>query len=165
MQNLGAETALAQRVRGLDLGPIKYKLVLSEEGPHWPREKADRVESEYRKFLILCGEHKDLAIVPSKDVDVFWHNHILDTRKYAADCAELFGFFLHHFPYFGERGAEDRKNLKACYERTSILMQENFGSIPGSSETALCGPANCDGGANCAPDAIHSQVAALRPSL
>ena len=41
--------------------------------------------------------------------------HILDTRKYAADCEAAFGHFVHHFPYLGLRGEEDTKALEAAF--------------------------------------------------
>ncbi len=33
------------------------------------------------------------------DLDQFWHQHILDTPKYAADCNRLFGRMIHHNPH------------------------------------------------------------------
>ena len=37
--------------------------------------------------------------VPTIDIDLFWHQHILDTRAYAKDCQKVFGQFLHHFQF------------------------------------------------------------------
>lgn len=99
---------------GLDLEPIIIKAMDSEEGYGWPFAFADRVSKEYRRFLILCLEHRQdnkYLIVPSKPVDKFWHLHILDTRKYIEDCQYCFGSMLHHFPYFGMRGDQDAANL------------------------------------------------------
>jgi len=36
--------------------------------------------------------------VPSVQVDEFWHNFILYTRKYQAWCFANFGYFVHHVP-------------------------------------------------------------------
>lgn len=62
-------------------------------------------------------------------IDDFWHLHILDTQKYAEDCQVIFGYFLHHFPYFGMRGEEDAKNLSDSWEETCNLYQNRFGSL------------------------------------
>lgn len=35
-------------------------------------------------------------LVPSSDVELLWQLHILDTRRYAADCQLLCGAFVHH---------------------------------------------------------------------
>ena len=40
-------------------------------------------------------------------MDAFWHQHILDTVAYQRDTVQIFGYFLHHFPYFGIWAAKD----------------------------------------------------------
>src|SRR5215472_1851436 len=114
-------------IHALDLNPIKIKLMDREEGHGWSREYADRMESEYKRFLMLLATHPDHTLAPSKDVDRFWHGHILDTLKYAEDCDRVFGHFLHHFPYFGMRGAEDAANLARAAEITQRLYEQEFG--------------------------------------
>ncbi|HVF04562.1 MAG TPA: hypothetical protein VNA20_06970 [Frankiaceae bacterium] len=56
--------------------------------------------------------------------------HILDTVAYASDSAKIFGFFLHHFPYFGMRGAEDAANLVSAYDTTVERYVDAFGDPP-----------------------------------
>src|SRR6266581_1688004 len=114
-------------IEALDLDPIKLKLMDSEEGQGWSREYADRMELAYRRFLTLLATHPEETLAPGKDVDKFWHGHILDTLKYAEDCDKVFGSFLHHFPYFGMRGAEDAANLAKAGETTRRLYQREFG--------------------------------------
>ncbi len=106
-------------VEALDLGPIKFKLMDEKDGEGWSFERVNLVEKEYRRFLILNRDSQG-TVVPSKEIDKFWHYHILDTAKYAEDCNAIFGKFLHHFPYFGLRGDEDAANLKAAFEQTKI---------------------------------------------
>ena len=114
---------------GLDLSPIKAKLMDPIEGQGWSRETVDRVEIAYRRFLQLATAVGDQPhpICPSREIDLFWHQHILDTRKYAADCDRQFGFFLHHFPYFGMRGEEDARALARAFEQTRVLYEQTFG--------------------------------------
>ena len=122
-------------IHALDLDPIKLKLIDSEEGQGWSREFADGMELAYKRFLTLLVTHPEETIAPSKDVDKFWHGHILDTLKYAEDCQNVFGNFLHHFPYFGMRGEEDAKNLAAAARNMKRLYQQEFGSAqdPGAA--------------------------------
>lgn len=54
---------------------------------------------------------------------------ILDTEKYAQDCERVFGYFLHHFPYFGMRGEEDAAKLAASAGETKGLFEQEFSSI------------------------------------
>jgi len=132
-------------VNALDLGPIKFKLMDANDGEGWSREKAEAVEIEYRRFLILNSLHADdaLGIVPSQEVDTFWHYHILDTMKYARDCDSVFGRFLHHFPYFGLRGEEDARKLAAATAETRALYRETFGVTAQAGQAADCSSAGC----------------------
>lgn len=97
----------------------------------------------------MVARHPGESIIPHKEVDEVWHMHILDTRKYAADCENIFGHFLHHFPYFGMRGAHDRDDLEKAFARSQKMMLEELGVWlqPYGTDCldgALCGPENCD---------------------
>ena len=135
--------AFSPRVGEIDLGPIKYKLVNPDDGLGWSLAKADLIEMEYRQFLDIVLTNGGEVIVPSKDVDKFWHAHILDTRKYASDCQSIFGFFLHHFPYLGSRGAADKKVLASEFEKSTRLMAWRFedpvDGMTNQRESAVCG--------------------------
>lgn len=124
----------------LDLEPIIFKAMDPEEGYGWGLEQAFQISEEYRKFLYLCITERDTGVVPSKQVNQFWHLHILDTQKYAEDCEKFVGYFLHHFPYFGMRGEQDAKNLIRCWEETKALYVRVFGQYPETvwSENVRC---------------------------
>ena len=116
-----AEGLLVDDILSLDLEMIKLKLQDEEEGQGWSREYCDEAEIEYKRYLILKHEHPEKEIVPNGVIDKFWHQHILDTIKYADDCQKLFGKFIHHFPYFGMNGKEDAQNLINAFEETKML--------------------------------------------
>lgn len=125
-------------IQALDLDPIKLKLMDAEEGQGWSREYADRMEVAYKRFLTLLVKFPDETIAPTKDVDKFWHGHILDTLKYAEDCENLFGYFLHHFPYFGMRGEQDAAALRAASERMHVIYEREFGEpLPAGSSWCM----------------------------
>lgn len=117
-------------LKSLDLEPIIIKSMDKEEGFGWSFEQALEICDEYRKFLVLCSKNPNMAIVPSTQIDDFWHLHILDTQKYAQDCEWCFGYFLHHFPYFGMRNKQDEQNLKMAWDKTKSLYVAEFGIIP-----------------------------------
>jgi|SRR5688572_8941585 len=124
-------------IQALDLDPIKLKLMDAEEGHGWTRAYADRMEVAYRRYLTLLVKFPQETVAPTKDVDKFWHGHILDTMKYAEDCEQVFGYFLHHFPYFGMRGEDDAANLHAAAANMHAIYEREFGeSMPAS--TAWC---------------------------
>jgi len=134
-------------IDALDLACIKLKLMDAEEGHGWSREYADKMEIAYRRFLALMTKFPEETIAPTKDIDKFWHGHILDTLKYAEDCEKVFGYFLHHFPYFGMRGEEDAKSLQAAADKLHVLYEREFGEslregaafCGASVEKAFCG--------------------------
>ena len=130
---------IVEAIRELDLDPIKTKLMDREEGQGWSREYADRMELAYKRFLTLLVKFPEQTLAPSKDIDKFWHGHILDTMKYAEDCERVFGYFLHHFPYFGMRGEQDAADLRAAAERMREIYECEFGeSMPAAADSAFC---------------------------
>lgn len=143
----------------LNLEAIIVKAVEPGEGLGWSLAHACLVAEEYRRFLMLCQKYPDEAIVPSNVVDDFWHLHILDTQKYADDCARHLGFFLHHFPYFGMRGEEDAANLRRAWARTKILYAEAFGVAPPAELWPSCHRCPSCGARNISPAALQ------RPTL
>jgi hypothetical protein len=143
-------------IASLDLTPIKVKLMHKESGEGWSQSQVDAVELEYRRFLHLLKLFPDERVAPQFDVDIFWHYHILDTMKYAADCEQIFGYFLHHSPYSELGGEEDEASHQRSGARMQELYEMTFGaasmgreeghsitesSQPVAAKTAWCLPA------------------------
>jgi hypothetical protein len=129
----------------LDLEPIKVKLMHEESGEGWTLERANAIEFEYRRFLILMKKFPHEQTAPLADVDTFWHYHILDTMKYAADCEAVFGYFLHHFPYIGLRGEDDEAAHQRVGQRMQELYETTFGEAyarGAANQAAFSGVAN-----------------------
>jgi hypothetical protein len=116
-----------ERVNRLDFTMLKQKLV-EEHG--WTSEFCQEVESLYRSFLALNARYPDRKICPTGPIDAFWHAHIIDTRAYLRDCEFVFGQYLHHFPYFGMRGADDRAALEDAFRYSRELFITHFGVDP-----------------------------------
>ena len=135
------EVAL-QRVAELDFSLLKRKLG-EEKG--WSPEYQSEVEGLYRQFLALNVIYPERKICPTGPIDEFWHAHILDTHAYVRDCEFLFGGFLHHFPYFGMRGPEDRAALQSAFDESRSLFVRHFGVDPCGGETQArgCSPQRC----------------------
>lgn len=145
---LEANEALKRLVTRLDLTNIRLKLADREEGKGYSDEHLDLMEAEYRKFLALHLMYPDADIVPCQLVDEIWHQHILDTIAYRADCEVVFGRFLDHFPYFGMRGNEDAQALIDAYEDTLERYEAAFGAMPdgtwrGSDPVSTCKRTAC----------------------
>ena len=127
-------------IAALDLDRIKTKLCHVESGEGWSRARADAAEVEYRRFLYLMKAYPTEQTVPSVEVDTFWHYHILDTVKYAADCHAAFGYFLHHDPAVGLEGASNAADRDRGAARMDALYAMHFGAPDGAApDNAYCG--------------------------
>lgn len=113
-----------EKIDQLNLSPIVAKLMHSKG---WGRDYCSEIEKWYKRFLFLSYKYNGQPIVVNEIIDEFWHTHILDTKKYIDDCQNIFGYYLHHFPYFGMRGEEDRTNLQRAFETTNSLFLKEFG--------------------------------------
>jgi len=102
----------------------------------WKAEQVIATEAIYRKWLALHKVYnQDVALAPNKQLDQYWHFHILDTKKYMQDCEYVFGGYLHHYPYFGLSDAEAAKDLEKAFQLTRNLFIKHFGHD-------LIGPSN-----------------------
>ncbi|MCW7538316.1 hypothetical protein OOT46_10740 [Aquabacterium sp. A7-Y] len=116
-----------REIDALDLEAIRFQLTHDRGDFRWSAERVASAELGYRRYLKLRVLHPDVMIPPTRDADQFWHNHILDTRKYAEDCERVFGHFLHHFPYFGVQGDEDAAQHAAATDFMREQYEREFG--------------------------------------
>ena len=117
-------------IHALDLESVKIRAMDPKLGEGWTREYAEGIEQGYRTYLTMLAKYPDHAedILLSKDVDEFWHTHILQTIKYTEDCEEIFGKYLHHAPHIGEVTSAVKEKRMVLAERTRRLYQQEFGN-------------------------------------
>ena len=83
---------------------------LREHYPHLTLRDAELVARGLRQFFIACNRVPGQYVaMPSKVVDVMWHEFIVHTRAYQAWCQHALGRFLHHTPAEAP-GASARRN-------------------------------------------------------
>jgi hypothetical protein len=155
----------------LDFTQIRMKLADREHGSNWTESKIHEAELLYIAYLSIIHAFPDSKDVfaPPELADEFWHQHILDTRKYMADCITLFGEYLHHFPYFGMRGSEDAKALDQATIQMKNLLATYFFNLPRYKEVLAhftssdC--SNCSGACSSCSDSISVLPSKLKPVL
>ena len=166
------DTELKTRIWAIDLEPVLFKLLHDDKRGEYTLPALLDGAEEYRRFLYLAVTRKK-PTVPTRLVDVIWHQHILDTAKYADDCTAAFGYFLHHFPYYGMRGSEDKANLEQSFAESEADYALAFGTRASASkdygwcQPNDCGPVYCGdcGTENCSPvDDIHQAAYAVMRS-
>ncbi|MBY4893097.1 hypothetical protein KUL25_10005 [Rhodobacteraceae bacterium N5(2021)] len=87
------------------------------------RETALTAIKEYRKFIYLCAT-REARNVPSKAVDLVWHQHMQHSQDYWDGLCAKIGKPLHHAP-----GGEGMAHL-ADYKATVAAYRERFGTPP-----------------------------------
>lgn len=91
--------------------------------PRWQLADALHCAKLYKNFLLLQKKNASVPLVPTREIDEFWHNHILHTQQYFQDCARIFGYYLHHQPVSPRDNTEQ---LIADFTRTKELYFAEF---------------------------------------
>lgn len=131
------------KISNLDFTPHGYKL---EKEHGWSIEKINHTIALYKEWLALQVHYEELSFAPSELVDEFWHIHILDTRKYFADCQKIKGDFIHHYPYFGLTEQENEIVLEQGFELTKKLYAYHFGRSELGFNSELAASCGCRSG-------------------
>ena len=84
---------LWSRIADMDLSPVVTQLVTYLG---WSAERAAAAEQRYRRFFYLKATLPEGNASPTTEIDEFWHQHILNTRRYASDSQRIYDRFIHH---------------------------------------------------------------------
>jgi hypothetical protein len=112
---------LWNRVETLDLGPVADQLI--QQG--WTEERTAAVERSYRRFFYLKATLPEGMASPTAEVDQFWHQHIINTRRYGPDCERVIGRFAHH-TFLSFEDASEAKELWAVWLSTWVSYETLF---------------------------------------
>lgn len=140
LKNALSELEARRYIDSIDFSMLIHKLAIPDANISriWCPEMAKIAVDYYRNFLWLLRKYGTKEVLaPSTEIDEIWHHHILDTYKYHEDCRAIFGTYLHHYPYFGMRGATDSVELVEAFSRTQALHYEEFGEYIMSFEEEL----------------------------
>jgi uncharacterized membrane protein YgcG len=127
----------------LELNSVRDALI---EKQGWSLERAEAARAEYVRFLTLLQRRPGFMVIPwpneqgQDDLDQFWHQHILDTAKYAADCNALFGRMIHHNPHVVRGSGDERdaiEKTQRLYART--FSTGSYGRPVNSADLVGCG--------------------------
>lgn len=115
----------------VDVAPISVDLMASsyrsDDFPQdWPCEQRQRSLRRYVRWLQLKQRHPSRPMAPTRDIDLFWHLHMLSPVAYHRDCMRLFGQVLDHDGGFGKADGE-LDVLKAVFLATGRLWEQTYG--------------------------------------
>jgi hypothetical protein len=111
---------LWEAVQGLDLIAVVKQMVNRK---FWSPERTVSAVRRYRGFLYLSLAGYDCA--PTAEVDEIWHQHILNTQQYFADCHRLSGGYIHHYPSSGDNERESGR-LADLFTQTWAAYESEF---------------------------------------
>ncbi len=96
-----SESTARSRIKALDLTVLRKRLMKpkAKGGCGWDLKTALKYENQYRGFLFVSWKYSGGGHIPTKNIDEYWHAHILHTKKYMKDCDHVFGRYLHHNPF------------------------------------------------------------------
>ncbi|CAM4438842.1 MAG: hypothetical protein LEGION0398_MBIBDBAK_00582 [Legionellaceae bacterium] len=114
-----------QYIEALNLDYLILKMCAEEYPlPRWTKEDALICADLYKKFLLLKKKYFQFSIIPTREIDEFWHNHILHTKQYMEDSQNIYGIYLHHTPLLNN---EEINDLINDFEKTEKLFIQEFG--------------------------------------
>lgn len=116
------DSRLWERISGMDFSEVEAQLVT---GQAWTAERAANTLKRYRRFLYLKITMPDDHASPTRAIDDFWHQHIINTRRYGSDCYQLAGRFLHH-TFLDMTDAEEVQRAHSIRLHTQVLYEDLF---------------------------------------
>jgi hypothetical protein len=107
-----------------DLLQASYR---SDDFPQdWSRAQRERSLDRYVRWLDLVARHPGKRMAPTRDIDLFWHLHMLTPVAYHRDCMKLFGKLLDHDGGFG-KGDGELPQLQEVFRRTAQAWEAAYG--------------------------------------
>lgn len=94
---------------------------------HWSRTKRLVELRKYAQFLELAARRPRLRATPTRDIDEFWHLHMLHPVAYHRDCLRLFGEIFDHNGGFG-LGLGELPLLQRAFREFSEAWFEEYGT-------------------------------------
>lgn len=92
----------------------------------WTRPARETALLRYRKWLGLKQRHANAPLAPTRDIDLFWHLHMLSPVAYYRDCQRLFGRLVDHDGGFG-KGPGELAILKQVFLATEARWEAAYG--------------------------------------
>lgn len=136
---------LMTRIEAIDLSNTRNRLIVKKG---YSPDVVDQAIADYRKFLYVCiqfeGTHE-----PTEMVDEVWHDHILHTSQYMADCEAVAGRYIHHQPYAVEASAdcENADSILTCVGSKEPVKAAECNGACGNVQCGTCSDtSNCASG-------------------
>ena len=88
-------TELAAAVRRQQHGFMRQMIELHKVNAVSAKQLSLEV-GHYRQFLVAAASAEEELQVPSLQLDLVWHTHMLFPRRYARECVQIAGRLVNH---------------------------------------------------------------------
>jgi len=103
--------------------PSKIKDSILKEYPHLNDNNLNTIIDGLRTYFIIAVNANNSTIaMPSKVVDLAWHEFLLHTKDYLEFSKKAFGKFFHHIP---SNSSSLNKSLDKSYKKAWVLSCQN----------------------------------------
>lgn len=96
----------------------------------FPKEMSPERRAEactrYAMWLNLKRLNPKSRLAPTREIDLFWHLHMLSPVAYYNDCIRTFGKIIDHDGGFG-KGEGELPLLQRVFTKTAELWQSTYG--------------------------------------
>jgi hypothetical protein len=127
LEKKAIEQQVPYQIAELDLSDISQRLMNKTREKSLSAYECELGELTYKRFLALQLLYPSSNLVPPAIADIFWHEHILDTKKYASDCELIFGTFLHHTPWLQSKASLTDEKYSIAQAESQALFERHFG--------------------------------------
>ena len=126
----------------------------------------EQATERYKNFLLLAKDY-DGPLVPTLDIDIIWHTHMLSPIDYFPDCERIAGRVLHHNDELPSDELTDHfqktedlwsKNYSAPYRRTAAPKKKEKIDPANYVACASCGYGDAHFHRELGHDQIESQI-------
>ena len=95
-----------------------------KQHPELNNAQAERIIEGLREYFQICLSYRCKNVgMPSKLVDLAWHEFILCTREYHEFCEHAFGKYLHHTPNRNDTSEKTKDRALARTWKMSCLRE------------------------------------------
>jgi uncharacterized membrane protein YgcG len=119
--------------------PAALATKLSKHFPHLTSAQIGQIVEGLRQWFVLLAMNRGKKFgMPSKAVDMAWHEFILMTRHYDAFCEAAFGEYLHHTQNDGgHKRNDERLALARSYALAPATATLMTGAAVGTAVAAV----------------------------
>ena len=96
---------------------------LEKKHPEWSKPYIETLIRQYKRFLHTAA-NSDSELVPTKDVDEVWHEHILFTKDYFVNWKEYLGRLVHHNPEKLGENKDYSESFKKTQKTLETILKE-----------------------------------------